>query len=887
MNALAQPASSIASSAALPLLRTLVLCDLVDSTALTERLGDQRAADLFRKHDRLARTLLPGHGGREIDKTDGFLLMFERPLQAVAFALDYLRALRELNADEGTMLAARIGIHVGDLVAWDNSPEDIARGAKPIEVEGLVKPITARLTQLALPNQILLSGVAHALAHRAQGELGERLGTVRWRTHGRYRFKGIPDPIPVFEVGDEGFAPLKAPPWSGKAHREVPFWRRPATLGIELAAVLALLVAPAWYLLKPAPAIAFAQRDWVVVGDLRNLTGDTSFDASIQTAFRIGLEQSRYVNVLSTLKARETVQRMRRDPEKTPVDRAVGAEIAIRDGARAVILPTIAEIGGRVRVTAEVVDPQTQTTVYSESADGIGAESVLPSLDAVNQKLRVRLGEALATVQQESKPLARVVTKNLDALRAYSLGMTAFLHAEKKQAIALLRQAIQIDPDFALARVHLGEALLETTGNGVSDAITEVRRATGSAERLSPRDKLYAQAWLATLENPAGSLDKWRLLAKLYPDYTEATGALGFFEYFHANDFAEAIRATELNAVDTNANRAIGDYLLGVLYLGSERYPKAEQRFSLAIANGHTPQENYRAYLYATQRQFAHARTTLASGKKADITADDARVWAAPIMFALDEGDWKEAFRLVERAEQDAKPLGEDLHRTYLQIGLSLRSIGEEPARFKTILAEHVNALPAPTGTESHEMQFERWFSAYFAEHAGATGLSAKILANAAVRTDRDDYPYLSNLRRVVEAERLRVKGEAKEAAKSLEVMLDGREYYFAHRVLMNSYGDMGDYAHAYEQAQWLIEHRGRAYAEQFGQAALKPFNVALSDMAWLDAAEYAAKRQQPETAKAALATFKKNWPNTQQLPFLQQRLRELDQALGITASTP
>ena len=77
MNALLHPSAPIPQATAIPLLRTLVLCDLVDSTALTQRLGDQHAAELFRKHDRLARALLPLHGGREIDKTDG---MWSAPL---------------------------------------------------------------------------------------------------------------------------------------------------------------------------------------------------------------------------------------------------------------------------------------------------------------------------------------------------------------------------------------------------------------------------------------------------------------------------------------------------------------------------------------------------------------------------------------------------------------------------------------------------------------------------------------------------------------------------------------------------------------------------------------------------------------------------------------
>jgi len=127
-----------------PLLRTLAVCDLVDSTALTEKLGDRGAAELVHKLDRLTRDLLYRHAGREIDKTDGFLVMFERPIQAVAFALAYQRLLCEVQAAEHAPLQARIGIHVGDVVLWENSIDDISRGAKAMEVEGLVKPVAAR-----------------------------------------------------------------------------------------------------------------------------------------------------------------------------------------------------------------------------------------------------------------------------------------------------------------------------------------------------------------------------------------------------------------------------------------------------------------------------------------------------------------------------------------------------------------------------------------------------------------------------------------------------------------------------------------------------------------------------------------------------------------------
>ena len=95
-----------APGAANPAIRTVLLCDLVGSTQLVERLGDATAADLLARHDRAARDLLPGFSGREIDKSDGFLLLFERPVEAVRFALAYQGELRELGARSKSALAS-------------------------------------------------------------------------------------------------------------------------------------------------------------------------------------------------------------------------------------------------------------------------------------------------------------------------------------------------------------------------------------------------------------------------------------------------------------------------------------------------------------------------------------------------------------------------------------------------------------------------------------------------------------------------------------------------------------------------------------------------------------------------------------------------------------
>jgi class 3 adenylate cyclase len=57
--------------------RVLLLTDVVNSAKLSEQLGDSGMATLWVAHDRVTRGLPPQHDGREIDKTGGFLMLFE------------------------------------------------------------------------------------------------------------------------------------------------------------------------------------------------------------------------------------------------------------------------------------------------------------------------------------------------------------------------------------------------------------------------------------------------------------------------------------------------------------------------------------------------------------------------------------------------------------------------------------------------------------------------------------------------------------------------------------------------------------------------------------------------------------------------------------------
>ena len=864
------------SAPSTPLLRTLVACDLVESTALAEQLGDRSLGEVMHQLDRHARDLVQRHDGQEIDKSDGFLLMFERPVQAIAFALDFQRLLHDLGLSEFLPLKARIGIHVGDVVLWRNSEADIARGAKPLEVEGLVKPIAARLMNLAVPGQILMSGVARALALRAQNELKTEF-PPEWRMHGRYVFKGVAEPIHVFEVGEIGIAPLRAPAYSSKAYREVPWWRRPGLLALEAAMVLAAIVVPSWIFLRSPPVIAFADRDWVVIGSLRNVTEEHRFDEAVETAFRLGLEQSHYVNVMSELKIRDTIALMTRDPNRTSVDRAVGSEVAIREGARALILPTVAEVGHRVRVTAEVVDPSTQTTVYTESADGVGADSVLGSIDQIDRRLRERLGEALASISKDSQPLERVGTKSLDALRAYSLGQRAYVRSNMKEALGFYQEAVKLDPQFALA--HMAVARVLANANEFAAALEEVKVSAELADRLTPRDALFVDAWQTTLTKSSGALDKWRSLTQLYPDFYAASG---FHAYYaaRANLYDEAIRAAKLNSSEHNPNPAAGMYLLGILYLATDQYTESGSWFRRAAEAGFVRNDFY-ALLPEAQRQFERADALMLRNKPSGRAADDFGTEIIRIALLEDRGLWSQAGAAVAKARVDAVEAGERAGVQIDGIDLALHALLDKTnAR---ALVDYANAeLRAATSNviDHDEAILHALVAAYLIAHAGDTTASEGIVASAAASVEGADDKPLLNMLTVVKAEILRVKGHPREALDMLQPWLDGNELYLTHLALMDAAADVHNDARALEEAHWLASHRGRALAEYNSQQFLIGYNIAQSNLALLRSAELSLAAGKTDAARVDAQRFEQAWPRAEWPASVAARFKALSKDL-------
>lgn len=189
----------------------LVLLDIVGSTAYVQKVGAVVAARVLQHHDRLARSTCYKNNGREIDRSDGFLLSFDTMGDAVNFALEY-----NDKVTPRIKLRARIGIHWGRVVEVLQHEMYVDAGAKRVELEGVAKSIAARTMSVAYPSQILMTQEAHIALQKS---IRLRLPKdVRVACVGVYRFKGVAEPQALYAIS-ANYKYLQPPPGNDKVVR--------------------------------------------------------------------------------------------------------------------------------------------------------------------------------------------------------------------------------------------------------------------------------------------------------------------------------------------------------------------------------------------------------------------------------------------------------------------------------------------------------------------------------------------------------------------------------------------------------------------------------------------------------------------------------------------
>jgi class 3 adenylate cyclase len=168
-----------------PGIRTVMFTDIVDSTAMTQRLGDDAAMAFLRLHDKIVREALGALGGREVKHTgDGIMACFVSTVAAVRCATQIQRGLAEHEQVHRDMpVKVRIGAAAGEPVE------------NHMDLFGSTVQLAARLCSYAQPDQSLVS---NAVAELCMGK------GLTFRDLGEISLKGFDRPVRVHAVQQPG-----------------------------------------------------------------------------------------------------------------------------------------------------------------------------------------------------------------------------------------------------------------------------------------------------------------------------------------------------------------------------------------------------------------------------------------------------------------------------------------------------------------------------------------------------------------------------------------------------------------------------------------------------------------------------------------------------------
>ncbi len=291
-----------------------------------------------------------------------------------------------------------------------------------------------------------------------------------------------------------------------------------------------------------AKATPLTEKDTVVLADFTNTTGDPVFDDALKQALGVQLGQSPFINILSDRKVEETLHLMGR-PSNERITRDVARELCIRTGSKAIVLGSISNLGGQYVIGIDTVGCSSGDTLAQEQEEAAGKQDVLKALGKAVASLRAKLGESLATVQKFDVPV-EATTPSLEALKAYSMGITTGRTKGDAEAIPFMKRAIELDPNFAMA--YVGLAVEYSNLGRASLAAENAKRAYDLRDRVSERERYRISAFY--FQYVTGEVEKateaYELWAKSYPRDMVPHVNLGVI-YSALGQYDKAIAETE------------------------------------------------------------------------------------------------------------------------------------------------------------------------------------------------------------------------------------------------------------------------------------------------------------------------------------------------------
>jgi DNA-binding winged helix-turn-helix (wHTH) protein/tetratricopeptide (TPR) repeat protein len=297
-------------------------------------------------------------------------------------------------------------------------------------------------------------------------------------------------------------------------------WRRLLVVIVSMGVVAAIAT---WLIFHHKPILP--ERGWVLITDFDARGDNPLADDLVREGLTISLQQSRYVNVFSRAQVREILALMGK-ANVMRIDEDTGREICQRANLQVLITGSIENLGKVLQITVRAVEPVKGTLFFAEE-EHFKNEEFFEKVDALAIQVRKDLGESVKGIKANSRPLAKVTTRDLQALQLYSQAADAKSQGRVEEVLALLVRALTRDPEFAMAHRKIAQ-IYEIMGNRAQE-LEHLKRAYDLRDRLTDREGLLIEAdydqFVGRKDEAVNVLTE---LVARYPEDPEAHNDLAF-----------------------------------------------------------------------------------------------------------------------------------------------------------------------------------------------------------------------------------------------------------------------------------------------------------------------------------------------------------------------
>lgn len=628
-------------------LAAVLFVDVAGYTRLAAAHEDRalKLVDLFQS---VTRDVVARYGGRVVKFLgDGALVVFSSTDSATRTALKIVSDFEERSQRAGTSARAHAGIHLGEIVTTADG-----------DAYGDGVNFALRLQAAAEPGQVLVSDYVWRQLHRRDDFELEPLGDRE--------LKGIAEAVAVYGVTMAAGASLEAaqPVAQAAAMPNAkpvkPNRNRWIALGGALLAgtiVLALLL---------VSRVQDRDSEHSAAGDSRVATaGVGQIDRSIAVLpfqnmsaepeneyFSDGItddiltaiskiDDLRVISRTSTMQYKNT--------EKDIIQ--IGEELDVAT----ILEGSVRREGGRVRITAQLVNAETDEHLWAETYD-----RNLTDIFEIQSEIAEKIATALQTTltRAEAEAIAAGRTGNLTAYDLYLKGRDYLWDSDENMAdmernietaVDLFNQALAIDPEYAGAYAGLGQSYVFRSILTNALWADSAKVASQKAIELDPNlaDGHYALGFaLFQAGDYAGAVEKAQRAIELNPNYARATQGLAFSLY-ELGRLDEALVAAK-RAVALEPTDGQSYELVGIIYTDLIDYVEAERWFrrGLTIEPDNGSSHTYIGLLYLLQGDVARAAEEIELGRSLEPLSPE--VMIAQVRLEFERRNYEQARPLIE-----------------------------------------------------------------------------------------------------------------------------------------------------------------------------------------------------------------------------------------------